>query len=125
MSKLICGILFFIFLSSCNNKKSNPSNDGFDETEVESNQEVKNEFQKGADLIDESDCLACHKIDEKLVGPSYKDIAIKYSDKDIETLTKSIIEGGSGKWGEVPMPAHLNLSKDDAEEMVKYILTLR
>lgn len=82
---------------------------------------------KGAGLIAASDCLTCHKIDMKVVGPSYKEVAAKYeaNDANIEKLADKIISGGSGVWGEVPMQAHPNVSKDDAKEMVKYILSLK
>ena len=52
----------------------------------------------GQTLIETSDCLACHSMDEKMIGPSYRDIAAKYSEKDIEMLASKIIEGGSGVW---------------------------
>lgn len=82
---------------------------------------------KGAGLIAQSDCLTCHKVDMKVVGPAYKEVAAKYeaSEANIEMLTDKIISGGSGHWGEIPMQAHPNVSKDDAKEMVKYILSLK
>lgn len=82
---------------------------------------------KGAELISKSDCLTCHKVDMKVVGPSYKEVAAKYeaTDANIEMLASKVIAGGSGHWGEVPMQAHPNVSKEDATEMVKYILSLK
>ncbi|OMP81294.1 MULTISPECIES: c-type cytochrome [unclassified Chitinophaga] len=82
---------------------------------------------KGAGLIAQSDCLTCHKVDMKVVGPAYKEVAAKYeaSEANIEMLADKIISGGSGHWGEIPMQAHPNVSKDDAKEMVKYILALK
>lgn len=82
---------------------------------------------KGAELISKSDCLTCHKVDMKVVGPSYKEVAAKYeaTGANIEMLALKIISGGSGHWGEVPMQAHPNVSKEDATEMVKYILSLK
>jgi len=82
---------------------------------------------KGKALMDEQDCKTCHKEDMKLVGPAYKDIAKKYesNDKNIETLADKIISGGSGNWGEVAMVPHPSLQKEDAKEMVKYILSLK
>ncbi|WP_343693078.1 c-type cytochrome [Chitinophaga sp.] len=82
---------------------------------------------KGAELISKSDCLTCHKVDMKVVGPAYKEVAAKYeaNDANIEMLASKIIAGGSGHWGEVPMQAHPNVSKEDATEMVKYILSLK
>lgn len=76
----------------------------------------------GQTLIETSDCMACHNADERMIGPSYKEIAEKYSEKDIEILASKIIEGGSGNWGSVPMQAHPQFSKEDAKKMVEYIL---
>lgn len=76
----------------------------------------------GQSLIEASDCMACHNADERLIGPSYKEIAAKYSEKDLEILASKIIEGGSGNWGSVPMQPHPQISKEDAKKMVEYIL---
>ena len=82
---------------------------------------------KGEQLISSSDCLTCHKVDAKIVGPSYVDVANKYeaTEANIEMLAGKIINGGSGSWGEIPMAPHAALSTDDAKEMVKYILSLK
>lgn len=82
---------------------------------------------KGEQLISGSDCLTCHKVDAKIVGPSYVDVANKYeaTEANIEMLAGKIINGGSGSWGEIPMAPHAALSTDDAKEMVKYILSLK
>jgi cytochrome c len=82
---------------------------------------------KGAALIEQKDCKTCHKVDMKLVGPAYKDVAQKYeaTDANIAMLVDKIIAGGSGHWGEVAMLPHPDLPKDDAKEMVKYILSLK
>ncbi|WP_299821267.1 c-type cytochrome [uncultured Pontibacter sp.] len=86
-----------------------------------------NEFAKGAKLVALSDCLACHREDEKLVGPSYVDVANKYeaNDKNIDYLAGKIIEGGSGVWGQIPMTPHPNISKEDAREMARYVMSLK
>lgn len=84
-------------------------------------------YTKGLALVGKSDCLTCHKIDDKLIGPSYKDIATKYAGAPndvIAALASSIIKGGSGNWGNVPMTPHPTLSQEEAETMVRYILTL-
>ncbi|WP_419803262.1 c-type cytochrome [Mucilaginibacter sp.] len=87
---------------------------------------LSNANSKGAQLIASSDCLGCHKEQEKLVGPAYKDVAAKYppTEGNIDKLAKKVISGGSGVWGEVPMTPHPNLALNDAKEMVKYILSL-
>ncbi|NJM93597.1 MAG: DUF1080 domain-containing protein [Cytophagales bacterium] len=81
---------------------------------------------KGEQLIEGSDCHACHNAKVKTVGPSYLDIAKKYpfTDEMIESLAQKIIKGGSGNWGNVAMTAHPDLPEDDAIEMASYILSL-
>lgn len=86
------------------------------------------DYEKGKALIaSASDCLACHQIDKKLVGPSYEEVAAKYefNDKNVDYLASKIIAGGSGVWGQIPMTPHPDLSKTDAAEMAKYVLSLR
>ena len=60
-----------------------------------------------ADLAKKNNCLSCHAVDKKIVGPAYQDVAKKYAGQaDAEaTVTKNIKVGGSGKWGPIPMPA--------------------
>ena len=81
----------------------------------------------GKALIEGSDCRTCHKDDAKLIGPSYKEVAKKYesNDKNIKMLGEKVLKGGQGVWGEIPMAGHPNLTQEDAEAMVKYILTLK
>ncbi len=75
-------------------------------------------------LAQKSACMACHAVDKKLVGPSYQDVAKKYAgQKDAAaTLAASIRQGGSGKWGPVPMPAQPALSDADANTLSTWIL---
>ena len=81
----------------------------------------------GLALIEGSDCRTCHKNDAKLIGPAYKDVAKKYAndDKNVKMLAEKIIKGGQGNWGEIPMAGHPNISQEDAEAMVRYILTVK
>jgi cytochrome c len=85
------------------------------------------DYQKGLELVANSDCLTCHKVAEKLIGPSYQDIAAKYeaTDENITMLAGKIIKGGQGVWGQIPMTAHPQLSEEDARQMVKYIMLLK
>lgn len=86
------------------------------------------DYQAGLVLVAKNDCLTCHKIDEMLTGPSYRDIANKYagtSDTVINYLAGKIISGGNGVWGETVMTPHPGVSKEDAEAMAKYILLLK
>ncbi len=80
---------------------------------------------EGLKLIEGTDCLTCHKVDSKLIGPSYQEVAAKYSDADLDMLAQKIIDGGKGNWGEIPMTPHAGLSKENARQMVKYILSLK
>jgi cytochrome c len=81
----------------------------------------------GKALIEASDCRTCHKDDQKLIGPAYKEVAKKYesNSENISKLADKVMKGGQGVWGEIPMAGHPNLSKEDAEAMVQYILTIK
>lgn len=83
------------------------------------------DYQAGLALEAKSDCATCHKLDEKLVGPSFREIAAKYTESDVDMLADKVINGGAGNWGQVPMTPHPQLSKDDAKTIVKYILLLK
>lgn len=80
----------------------------------------------GEKLIAKSDCVGCHNKTVKVVGPAYEEIAAKYpaTEENINKLADVVIAGGKGNWGEVPMTAHASLSKEDAKEMVSWILSL-
>lgn len=82
---------------------------------------------KGLELIGGSDCMACHSIDNKIIGPAYKDVAAKYENTqaNIDSLASKIKHGGSGNWGNAMMTPHPDLADADAKEMVKYILSLK
>lgn len=81
----------------------------------------------GSDLISESDCLSCHMVNQKMIGPSFKEIATKYRGKagSAAKLVNKIINGGSGVWGDIPMSPHPQISKGDALKMVNYILSVK
>ena len=84
-------------------------------------------FIKGVALMKQNDCPSCHMIERKIVGPSYSDVAEKYesTQENVEMLASRVIAGNVGVWGEIPMPAHPALSKEDAEDMVSYVLLLK
>jgi len=75
-------------------------------------------------LATTKNCMACHAVDKKLVGPSYKDIASKYAGQAdaVDKLAGKIIKGGSGAWGPVPMPANAQINDADAKKLVTWIL---
>ena len=81
----------------------------------------------GYDLLLKSNCLACHAIAQKVIGPSYNDVAAKYANdpKAEKKLAKKIKYGGTGVWGQDPMPAQTKLSNADALILSKYILSLK
>ena len=81
---------------------------------------------QGQTLLNASDCKTCHGVDNKIVGPAYKDVATKYdfTKANVATLANKVITGGAGNWGEIPMTAHPDISKPDAEKMVMYVLSL-
>jgi cytochrome c len=80
-----------------------------------------------ADLAKAKNCMACHALDKKLVGPAYKDVAAKYaSDKGAAAkLAKKIREGGTGVWGQVPMPANPQVSEAEAQTLAQWVLTVK
>lgn len=81
---------------------------------------------KGLTLIEANDCKACHSQDKKSIGPTYRQVALKYKGDGgaADRLAKKVIAGGSGNWGEVAMSAHPQLSQTEATDMVNYILSL-
>lgn len=78
-------------------------------------------------LATAKNCMACHAVDKKLVGPSYKDVAAKYaSDKAaVDKLAAKIIKGGSGVWGPVPMPANAQVNDAEAKKLAAWIVSIK
>jgi cytochrome c len=79
------------------------------------------------DLAQKKNCLACHAVDKKVVGPAYKDVAAKYAgQKDaVDKLTQKVMKGGSGVWGQIPMPANPQVSEAEAKQLVTWILGMK
>jgi len=79
------------------------------------------------DLAKAKNCMACHSIGNKLVGPAFRDVAAKYAgQKDAEDkLTQKVLKGGSGVWGAIPMPANSQLNEGEARTLVKWVLSLK
>jgi len=75
-------------------------------------------------LAKSKNCLTCHQVDKKVVGPSYKDVAKKYTAKDEAMLAEKVIKGGKGSWGAVPMPPN-KVTPEEATKLVKWILSLK
>jgi cytochrome c len=75
-------------------------------------------------LAQQKNCMACHAIDKKLVGPAYKDVAAKYAgQKDaVDKLAQKVMKGGAGTWGAVPMPANPQVNEAEAKTLVQWVL---
>ena len=114
--------LFFI---SCGNNSETKEKSANDSAKTE----VKDpEAAKGLELITRSDCFTCHKLTEASVGPSYAAVAAKYKTIDeanMDSMVTQINKGGKGRWGNVPMTAHPAISKEDAQSMVHYIMSIK
>ncbi|MBT2321252.1 c-type cytochrome [Variovorax paradoxus] len=78
-------------------------------------------------LATSKNCMSCHAVDRKILGPSFKDIAAKYKDNKgaADMLAGKVIKGGSGVWGQVPMPANNQVSEADAKKLVTWILSTK
>lgn len=78
-------------------------------------------------LANSKNCMACHAVDRKLVGPALKDVASKYAnDKTAaDKLATKIQKGGSGVWGPVPMPSNTQVSDADAKKLATWVLTIK
>lgn len=75
-------------------------------------------------LATAKNCMACHAVDKKLVGPAYKDIAAKYAGQTdaAAKLEGKVIKGGAGVWGPVPMPANAQITAAEAKQLVAWVL---
>lgn len=78
-----------------------------------------------SDLAQKKGCMACHAVDRKVLGPSFRDVAQKYQKSGPEVMVRSIREGGSGRWGAVPMPAQPNVTAAEADALARWIATVK
>ena len=78
-------------------------------------------------LAKANNCMACHAVDKKLVGPAYKDVAKKHGNdaSKADMLAAKIIKGGSGVYGAIPMPANPKVSEADATKLATWVLSLK
>jgi cytochrome c len=126
-------ILLSAFIFACNSGEGDKTETGTDKKDETTASPglppgiTQADYDKGLNLVATSDCLTCHKINEKLTGPSYADIANKYepTKENIEMLAGKIIKGGSGNWGSIPMTPHDGMPEDEAQAMAKYVLSLK
>jgi cytochrome c len=82
--------------------------------------------QSGEELVKKNGCLACHSIKVKVLGPAYLDVSKKYKeDQEVfKKLSLKIRNGGSGNWGNIPMPANQNLTDTEIKAIISWILSL-
>lgn len=128
MKKMVSGIALIaaVALASCGGGETPKTPQ--EETVVKEDKSKNPDYEKGLALVGKSDCLTCHKVNEASTGPAYADVAAKYPDAADTTITRlanTIIKGGSGIWGSVPMTPHPAISEEDAKQMVKYVLLLK
>src|SRR5258706_10203005 len=78
------------------------------------------------ELAQKNNCMSCHAVDKKVVGPAYKEVAAKYKgDKTAEAkLIQKVKKGGAGVWGQVPMPPNATVKDEDIKTLVKWILAM-
>src|SRR5687768_4282710 len=118
-------------IQSCGNKKEEAkteTEEGYSDYETAEAEKASSEdlIKQGQALVDASDCKTCHHATNKIIGPSHTDVAKKYefTTGNVSYIAGKIMTGGAGVWGEIPMTAHPDLSKADAEKMAMYVLSL-
>jgi cytochrome c len=130
----LSAFVFAVIFTACESNKSSENtasqastNEIKPQLTVETTNETSTQKSSAELLMEKSDCYTCHSVDTKLIGPSFNEISKKYENNraSIQLLADKIINGGSGVWGEVPMQAHSQMSKEDATEMVNFILSLK
>ena len=128
MKKYFVAVTLLAFLGACSsNPEKKDEKAAAPAAAATSSVSSNPDYQKGLELVVKSDCLTCHKVNEKLTGPAYKDVAAKYesTDANVTMLAEKVIKGGTGVWGTIPMTPHPQISEADAKQMVKYVLLLR
>ena len=122
LMKLIVILFFGLVFIGCNN-----SNKDTVSAEKPTRPAMDPIVQKGLQAVAKSDCLTCHKVEEKFTGPAYAAVAARYPNNQqvIDSLAGKIIKGGSGNWGTIPMTPHPSVSEEDARLMVQYVLSLK
>ena len=81
--------------------------------------------QAQTELLQSKNCLLCHSVDKQVVGPAFKEVAAKYrGDKEApERLVRKIMQGGSGVWGKIAMPANPQVSAEEAKSLAVFVLS--
>lgn len=125
MRKLILfsSVLFFISCGNNDTKEKSAADSANTATEVKDPLAAQ-----GLELITKSDCFTCHKLTEASIGPSYAAVASKYktiNEASMDSMVTQIIKGGMGRWGNIPMTPHPSISKEDAQIIVHYIMSIK
>jgi cytochrome c len=129
--KWIVAISSLLFVAACSDSKSGDkaadkkevaAADGIDPAVYKSP-----EFEKGSAIINRNACVGCHGIKEGIQGPSYEQIANKYTkdEKTYAMLTEKIQKGGTGVWGQAVMTANPTITKEDAAVLLDYIFLFK
>jgi cytochrome c len=89
--------------------------------------QIRAETQANPDLAKQKNCMSCHAVDAKKVGPAYKDVAKKYAGQKgaEDLLVQKVMKGGSGNWGVVAMPPNTQVTEAEARTLVKWVLGLK
>ena len=78
-------------------------------------------------LATSKNCMTCHSVDRKVIGPAFKDVAAKYAGQPgmVDVLAAKIMHGGGGVWGPVPMPANTQVTAAQAKQLASWVLSLK
>lgn len=120
---MLAGVLV---LASCGGDKKQTEQEEFVVNEDASQAVAADPIAEGMALVAASDCKTCHHTDNKIIGPSHKEVAQKYefTEANVKMLAEKIIKGGQGVWGQIPMTPHPDVKQEDAEKMARYVLSL-
>ena len=127
MKKTIIMIAVLAVLAACGGGEEKKEETKKEEAPATNDITSNPDYQKGVEIVAQSDCFTCHKIDEKNIGPAWRDVAKKYAGQDtaVTYLAHKIINGGSGVWGQVPMAAHPTFTQEQGETVARYVLLLK
>jgi len=126
MKKYSIVLSLSIFCFACGGNQTNSAEASKDTVKPATSYMDDPDYVKGQALVAKSDCFTCHKLREVSTGPAYSAVAAKYenTESNRSMLADKIIAGGTGVWGQIPMAAHPQVSKEDAIAMVKFILLI-
>jgi cytochrome c len=127
MKKIFTLFALTLILAACGSKTETKKEDyGAPNESSQAETASVDVIGQGESLVKASDCKTCHHATNKLIGPAHTEVAKKYefTQANVTYLADKIIKGGSGVWGQVPMTAHADITKADAEKMARYVLSL-